>query len=165
MYQPYPGGTQVPEPSRASAPAPKTVLRAAQVMYAGAAASLIGLVIDILTRHDIRNELHTRRPKLTAAQLTSGYHAVLIGLVVGAVIAIGLWIWMALSCKAGKSWARTTSTVLFGIDTIDVIASVALPAGGGARIYGVVVWLIGLAAIILLWRPESTAFFKGTPRY
>jgi len=163
MYQPYPGGTQVPEPSRAVAP--KTVLRASQVMYAGAAASLVGLVIDILTRHDIRNQLHSRSPKLTPAQLTSGEHAVLIGLVVGAVIAIGLWIWMAQSCKAGKAWARTTSTVLFGIDTISLVASVALPAGGGARIYGIVVWLIGLAAIILLWRPESTAFFRGTPRY
>lgn len=39
---------------------------------------------------------------------------------------------------------------------------------GGAsagRFFGLVVWLIGLGAIILLWQRQSSDYFKGAPRY
>jgi hydrogenase/urease accessory protein HupE len=163
MYQPYPGGTQLPEDSRPAPPKP--VSRAALLMYAGAVASLAGVVIDVLSRGAIRSDLHTRNHDLTPSQLTTDAHAVLGGLIISALIAVGLWIWMALSCKAGKEWARTVSGVLFAIATIELILSGVLPSSGWARIYGLVVWLIGLAAILQLWRPESTAYFKGGPRY
>jgi hypothetical protein len=163
MYQPYPGGTQEPDSARRSAPA--SVVRAAYVMYVGAAASLIGVIIDILTRGSIRSELRSRNHSLTAAQLTSMYHAVLGGVVVGGVIAIVLWIWMARMCKAGRPWARIVSTVLFAIQTINLAASAAVPAASTARIYGIVVWLIGLAAIVLLWQRPSSDYFGSTQRY
>ena len=62
MYQPYPGGDQPPQQSgqlgaaRGSGPAahPQSVTRAVQLMYLGALASLIGVVIDLLTRHSLR---------------------------------------------------------------------------------------------------------------
>lgn len=162
MYQPYPGGSQqMPETTRP--PAPPSVLRAAQVMYVGAAASLIGIVIDFLTRHAIRTALLSHNHKLTTAQLNTAYHVELGALIVSGLIAAGLWLWMAQSCKAGKSWARIVSTVLFGIDTLSQIAGAAVAGGGGARIFGLIVWLIGLAAIILLWQRSSTAYFKGAP--
>jgi hypothetical protein len=81
-----------------------------------------------------------------------------------AVIAAGVWIWMARSCRAGKSWARTVSTVLFAISTIGVFVSVgggSLTAGAATRIYGFVVWIVGLIAIILLWQRASSDYFKG----
>ncbi len=40
MYQPYPGGAQMPEVQRP--PAPGSVRNAVKLMYAGAVASLIG---------------------------------------------------------------------------------------------------------------------------
>lgn len=169
MYQPYPGESQSPTPETSSRPPiPQSITRAVQVMYVGAAASLIGIVIDILARHSIRNALATRRTAhpLTTSQLNNDYHAVLGVAIVGGVIGIALWLWMAYSCKAGKSWARIVSTVLFGIDTLSVLFG-AVASGGAARIYGIVVWLVGLAAIILLWQRQSTAYFKSAsaPRY
>ena len=169
MYQPYPGESQSPTPETSSRPPiPPSITRAVQVMYVGAVASLIGIVIDILARHSIRNALATRKTAhpLTTSQLNNDYHAVLGVAIVGGVIGIGLWLWMAYSCKAGKSWARIVSTVLFGIDTLSVLAG-AVASGGAARIYGILVWLIGLAAIILLWQRQSTAYFKSAsaPRY
>jgi hypothetical protein len=87
-------------------------------------------------------------------------------IVVAGLIGAGLWIWMALMCKAGRSWARILSSVAFGIDTVYLIVGSAVPGGGSltTRLYGILIWVIGLAAIVLLWRPESTAFFRGTPR-
>ena len=166
-YQPYPGGTQLPEPATRP-PVPPSITRAVQLMYIGAAASLIGIVIEILARHAIRNALATRKTAhpLTTSQLNSDYHLVLGVAIVGGVIGVALWLWMAYSCKAGKGWARIVSTVLFAIDTLSLLAG-AITSAGAARIYGIVVWLIGLAAVILLWQRQSTAYFKSSsaPRY
>jgi len=163
-YQQYPGGgTQMPVPAKP--PVPQSVTRAAQIMYVGAAASIVGIIIAFLTRHSIRSAIQSHNHTLTKSQLNTVYHVELGVLVLVGLIAVGLWIWMAASCKAGKSWARILSTVFFGIDTISLIGSAATPGGGASRIYGIVVWVIGLAAVILLWRRESTAFFKGAPQY
>ena len=76
---------------------------------------------------------------------------------------------MAQSNRAGKSWARIVSTVFFGIDTLSLIADIngtsALSGTVATRLYGIVVWLIGLAAIILLWQRASSDYFGGSPRY
>ena len=168
MYQPYPGESQSQTSEPSSRPAiPQSVTRAVQLMYVGAAASLIGIVIDILARHAIRNALATRKTAhpLTTSQLNSNYHLVLGVLIVGGVIAVALWLWMAYSCKAGKGWARIVSTVLFAIETINVVAGAsAISSGGASRIYSIVIWLIGFGAIIFLWQRSSTEYFKA-PRY
>jgi hypothetical protein len=165
-YQPYPGGAQSQPPETFSPPAiPPSVTRAVQLMYVGAAASLIGIVIAILDRHAIRTALATRKTAhpLTASQLNTDYHAVLGASIVVGLIGVGLWLWMAYSCKAGKSWARIVSSVLFGLDTLSVLAG-AITSAGAARLYSIVVWLIGLGAVILLWQRSSTQYFKA-PRY
>jgi hypothetical protein len=164
-YQPYPGGTQLPPEPATRPPVPPSITRAVQLMYAGAVASLIGIVIDILARHAIRNALATRKTAhpLTTSQLNSDYHVVLGVLIAGGLIGAALWLWMAQSSKAGKNWARIVSTVLFAIDTLSVLAG-AVTSAGPARIFSILVWLIGLGAIILLWRRSSTEYFKA-PRY
>jgi len=47
MYQPYPGGAQMPETWRPHAPA--SVLNAVKVMYAGAVASLVYAIVFVTT--------------------------------------------------------------------------------------------------------------------
>ena len=153
MYQPYPGGgtAQTPEPSRP--PVPQTVVRAAQVMYLGAAASLVGIIIDMTTLSSTKSEIIKRNPSLTPTQVNNAEHFAIGIFIVEGLIGVALWLWMAQSCKAGRNWARIVSTVLFGLETIGVLAGAAAVASGGAvRIYGIVIWVIGLAAIILLWR-------------
>jgi len=166
MYQPYPGGeSQLPEPS-SRPPIPQSVSRAVQIMYVGAAASIIGIVIDMTTLSSTKAEIIKRSPNLTPTQVTNAEHFAVGLFIVSGLIGAALWLWMAQSCKAGKGWARIVSSVLFGIETISVLAGAAAVASGGAvRIFGIVVWLIGLAAIILLWQRPSTQYFKGTPSY
>jgi hypothetical protein len=170
MYESYPGGPPSPaQYGQPAAPMPQSVARAVQAMYVGAAASLIGIAVNLTTTSSLRSDIHKRSPTLSATQITDAVH-VEIGLAIaGGLIAAALWIWMAQSNKAGKNWARITSTVLFGIATLSALASLAgtgaLSGGGAARIYGIVVWLIGLAATILLWRRTSSDYFKSAPRY
>jgi hypothetical protein len=172
MYQPFPGGAgggEPPEPALTTAP--PSITRAVRVMYAGAAASVIGIIVDLTTYSSLQNALATRKRKngqpLTHAQVVDLAHVEVVALVVVGLIAAGLWIWMARSCRAGKSWARTVSTVLFAISTISAFVSVgggALTAGDATRIYGFVVWIVGLIAIILLWQRTSSDYFKGAAR-
>jgi hypothetical protein len=167
MFQSYPGGVQPtePAPGPVKANAPQSVVRAAYVMYLGVAASVIGIIIDLLMRHTIRTAIVQHTSNMTAAQVNDAYHAELALLVVFGLIGAGLWYWMARNCLAGKSWARTTSTVLFGIDTLAVILGIAVTPGGGAtRIYQLLIWLIGLVAILLLWQRPSSEYFRA-PRY
>jgi len=169
MYQPYPGGSesQTPEPT-SRPPIPQSVTRAVQVMYVGAAASIIGIIVDMTTLSSTKAQIIKRNPTWTTTQVNNAEHAAIGIFIVGGLIGAALWVWMAQMNKAGKSWARIVSTVLFAIETISVLAgAAAVASGGAARIYGIVVWLIGLAAVILLWQRQSTAYFKSSsaPRY
>jgi hypothetical protein len=163
MYQPYPGGEQMPEPSRQLAP--QSVVRAVQVMYAGAAVSLIGMIINLATLSSVKSEIIKQKPTWTTTQVNNALHAVIGLSIVEGLLGVALWIWMAQTCRAGKTWARIVSTVLFAIDTLSLVAGAAVPGGGTTRIYGIVIWLIGLAAIVLLWQRSSSDYFRGTPRY
>jgi hypothetical protein len=179
MYQPYPGGDQSPQQSGqlgqpgapVRPPIPPSVARAVQLMYLGALASLVGIIIELLTRHSLRTYIHDHSTRnghpLTATQVADTYHAELVVLVVVGLIGIALWIWMAQMNKRGRNWARITSTVFFALDSIGAIGGLAggqFSGGSANRFYGLVVWVIGLAAIVLLWQRSSTEYFKAAPR-
>ena len=81
-------------------------------------------------------------------------------IVVG-IIGVGLWVWMARMNLKGRNWARITGTVLFGIDTLlDLLGLVRGSTGAISAVFAIVIWLVGLGAVIMLWRRESTAYFK-----
>lgn len=164
MYQRFPGDARSREPSPASA-APQSVLRAVRVMYVGLAASLLGILVDMTTLSATRSEIIKQNPKFTTAQVNSAEHLEIGLFIAGGLIGAALWLWMAQSCRAGKPWARIVSTVLFGIDTLSVLAGAAtVPGGGLTRVYGFAIWAIGLIAIVLLWQRSSSDYFRGVPR-
>ena len=168
MYQRFPGdAAQSPEPTPANVqqPVPQSIQRAVKVMYVGLAASLIGIVIGLTTLSSTRSAILKAHPAYTAAQLNSAEHFVIGEFIAGGLIGAALWLWMAQSCRAGKGWARVVSTVFFGIDTLSVIVGAAAVQGGGlSRIFGILVWVIGLIAIVLLWQRPSSEYFRA-PRY
>lgn len=162
MYQAYPSGGPVPEPQQL--PAPQPVLTAVRLMYAGAIVSAIVFVIGLLTVGATRTALKKAYPKYTAHQIsTLVTFDVVIGIVVG-LLSIGLWIFIARACLRGRNWARMTGTVLFALDTLLVLLSVSRLRVGPAFLIDVVIWLIGLGAVVLLWRKESSAFFASPAR-
>jgi hypothetical protein len=124
----------------------------------------------------------TASPSLTTAQVRDVNVLLTLGVAFGLVQVI-LWLWMARANGRGRSWARIVFTVLFGLATLRLIMARPHYQGGylahfdvgghtysvihsvfGATVLGVIVpvllWLTGLAAVWLLWRPASGAFFK-----
>jgi hypothetical protein len=159
MYQPYPTGAQMPDIERP--PVPSQVANAVKVMYVGAATSIIGIIIDILTVNATKSAIERRSHHLTTSQLNASQHALIAGFIVGGLIGAAAWIIVARNCQGGKNWARITGSVLFAIATIDTIVGLTAPLAGAVKIWGVVVWLVGLTAVVLLWQRPSTEFFAA----
>ena len=164
MYQPYPSAGQAPEPAR-RAPPPSVVM-AVRLMYAGAVVSAVSLVVGLATVGSLRTALHKSQPSLTPTQLHDLQTVVVVGSVAVGLISIGLWVWMALMNKAGKSWARIVATVLFGLDTLFLLLGLARAGAAASSLVSILTWLIGLGAVILLWRKDSSEYFtaQSAPR-
>jgi hypothetical protein len=164
MYEPYPatGSAQEQQPERPTPP--RAVLTAVRLMYAGAALELVAVIVAVVSTHSLQSTILGKHPGYTAAQLHDAEVARTVILIIGALIAIGLWLWMARANGRGHSWARVVSAVLFGINTLDLIFSLGVARAPGNLIVGVVIWLVGLAAIVMLFRKESGPFFtKSVP--
>lgn len=161
MYEPYPASEPAQEPTRIERP--RSVLRAVRVMYAGAVLEVLALVVALLTRSRLRFAILTRHPAYSAAHLHSAEVVRTFPRALGAVIAIGLWLWMAWANGKGHNWARVLSAVLFGINTLSLLASFFLVRGAAALIIGLVIWLVGLAAIVLIFSRDSGPFYNQQP--
>ena len=167
MYQPYPSSGQPTGPLRPPAPAP--VRTAVKLMYAGAAVSAVGLIIGLaLIIVDIKAAASGRFFGHSVATPQMRPLIITVWIVVSLVVVV-LWLWMARANGQGRDWARILSTVLFGLATLQLRhpQPQGSPAGFGVTVlfYGVAAlfvaaWLVGAAAVWLLWRPASSTFFK-----
>jgi hypothetical protein len=166
MYQPYPSSGQPAELLRPSAPAP--VLNAVKLMYAGAAVSAVELIIGLaLIIVDIKA---AARGQFLGHSLAAQKPLVITLWIVFGLVMIGLWLWMARANGQGQNWARILSTVLFALATLQLTSDFTQPvshAGFGVTVLYyvgtvlfVAAWLVGAAAVWLLWRPVSGAFFR-----
>ena len=68
---------------------------------------------------------------------------------------------MARANGRGRGWARIVAAVFFAINTLDLIASFARVHAVGTLIVGILVWLVGLGAIVFLFSKESSAYFAA----
>ena len=158
MVQRYPSSGNLVEPERP--PAPQAVLNAVKFMYLGAAISTASLIASLADIGSIKPALRSEFPHDTPAQINQAFRSFLIVALISAGIGIGLWLWMARANGQGKNWARITATVLFAIETLTLVESLRGPHTVIALVFPVLTWLVGLGAVWLLWRPESTAFFR-----
>jgi hypothetical protein len=175
-YQPYPTGGGANQMGTAERPPqPPTLRNAVRLMLAGAALALIGVIVTLAFSGKIktavtnaavtanRTAASQHKAQLTIAQIHSLANATIGVLAFFGVIGVLLWLWMAWANNRGSSWARIVATVLFVLDTIALVLEV-----GRASVSIIVValgWLIGLAAIVLLWNRQTTQYinFRRSP--
>jgi hypothetical protein len=153
--QPDPSGGQAVDLLRPTAPAP--VLSAIRFMYGGAVGSAVVFLIAALP---FIGDLHGR---LLGHRVTATPLSITLFIVVFGLVPIALWLWMARAVGQGRNWARIVSTVLFGLATLGLLSALgAIHAAGVAQVFfAALTWLSGLAAMWMLWRPASSAFFRS----
>jgi hypothetical protein len=152
------GGAQRPGLQRLLAPA--CVLNAVRLMYAGAAVSLISVIVDLASRSELKTAVAGLGQGNTTSQINTAATIYLAVAVAIGVLSVGFWILIARGSKNGNNSARVTGAVLFGIATLQLstVGDMLVVAG----ICAVIIWLVGLGAVVLLWQRSSSAFFKGT---
>jgi hypothetical protein len=155
-------------PLKGWASAPLTIRRAVRLMLAGAVATFVwGLYWAIVTL-GFRSDTVTYYVKvghLTVNQANSQVNSGVLWIVIQVVVFAALWVLMARLNRDGHIWARIISTVLFlgwSYRTYSAIYELRQYIGLGDLIIQLAVWGIGCAALVSLWRPESTAYFRGT---
>ena len=162
-YQPYPSSGKPVDSERP--PAPPSVQNAVKLMYAGAAISAVSLVISLATIGGTKDAIRKARPSLTVSQVNQLNTFIIALAVVSGVIGVALWLWMARANGQGKSWARILSTVLFGLATLDLFGVLSQPKTALGFIFPLLTWLAGAGAVFLLWRKDSTDFYRPAGRY
>ena len=152
-----PGPSSGPPAGALRPAAPGPVRDAVKLMYGGAAGTAIQLIIALYYIGDIgAYHLTVGTHSLTTAQLVHLRPVIVTLVIFYALVVIALWLWLARAVGRGRNWARILSTVLFGLATLELIGN-----HGVVQLFcAVLTWLSGLAAVWLLWRPASSAFFR-----
>jgi hypothetical protein len=149
--------------------APQAVRNAAWVMYTGAVAALVLVVVEFVTAQATKTALGHRYPSLSARDLAAVARFTVISEAVVALIVAVLFVWVARRCLDGKNWARITATVLGALGTLDAFLALTvahLHAGHSTAdlIVGFVIAGIGLVSICILWLRSSNAYFRQVGR-
>ncbi len=179
-YQPYPTGGYQSYPAGGGQmaqrpPQPSSVRIAMWLMYAGGALSALSAILILAISSRIKSDVETALTKnnatlasegkktLTLSQIHSVATAYVVIIVVVLLISVALWVWMAWANGRGRPWARIVASVLFALNTIFLVFGIS--RAGSSTLFTGLGWLIGLAAIIMLWQRASSAYFKPGPMY
>ena len=132
---------------------PRQVVMAVRFMRVGAGLTALFGIIAVIT------SMSTFRTPTTVAAA-----------VVFALLAC-LWLLVAWGCARGLRRSRLVGTILFALLTLYAVSSIAVATqdprhgsitwdGWGGLGLTWLIWAVGLAAMISLWRAESRAYFR-----
>ncbi|NHA69883.1 hypothetical protein [Phycicoccus flavus] len=182
QQDPYGGYSAAPPPQNpyggapAAAPAgpvtrPRSMDLAVLLMRVGAGLTLLSLLFVFTASSEIRTAIQDGMAESGSAVDPGTVDAfVALGYVVGTVFTVGaaaMWLWMAWANGKGRSWARIVATVLFGISLLFFLLGLLQAAPVLERLLGVVQQLVGLGAVVLMFRRESSEWYRAmsAPRY
>lgn len=168
-YPPAPEPAPAPagEPaSPAPAARPDSVSTAVRLMYAGAALSLVSVVLAPLSRDAVRRSIEDAvagQDTVFTPEQIDGF--VTFGIVTGilfGLLGVVLWLLMARANGQGRGWARIMATVLFALDVVSLLGSIpqvgAMPLAFSVQ---VLITVVGVVVVVLLWRKDSSAWFQA----
>ncbi len=148
---------------------PPSLRNAVRLMYLGAALQVIAGVILFVVVSRLREDggVHdafaeqARKAGRDEAEVQSlidgSVSAWRVGIVLGTLVLTALWLLLARTNARGLRWARITATVLGLLALVSSIYTLL-----GAVNPGSIVGVILVAAILLLlYRPESSAYFES----
>jgi hypothetical protein len=146
---------------------PRPVRNAVQLMCLGAVLTLAVLVTVLVTLGGVRSAaVHD----LAAAQWPNVILTQVGFWLASAPIGAGVWLWLAWANGRGYHWARPAFAAFFGVLTIVVFFGLgqgggedALPYTWADLIAATVLWLAGLAAVVLIFSATASPYYQQEP--
>jgi hypothetical protein len=146
---------------------PAAVRNAIRVMYAGFVVTALDIVLSIIAigRYDGDSGRFSRLGETgleSTANNETGFLA--IGLFAD-FVGLVCWVLLALACRRARGWTRVTGIVLAALYTV-VLLTVELGTKGdpGPRLTTLLVWILGIAAVIPLYAQQARQFFQAWRR-
>ncbi|MBO0801479.1 MAG: hypothetical protein J2P25_00170 [Nocardiopsaceae bacterium] len=141
---------------------PRSMQRAVRLMLSGAGATAVwGIFLVVVTVVNRDQLVGANGKKLTTGQLSG---AIVFNILIIIILA-ALWVLMARMNQRGRKWARIAATGLFALWTYESYLTIGTVIASAMVIIDLVlvllIWAIGLGALILLWRPESSEYFQS----
>ena len=153
---------RVPDDSDVPGPVRKAVRF---MLTGGIMTAIVGIFLIIVTIADKNALTDSSGKKLSNSEFTSN----VVGTAITYVILVVIWVLMARMNRSGYNWARILASVFCAISTYDAYSLVnSLTAGVTITVAGIVyiavtlaLWVVGVIAIALIWRSESSAYFRA----
>ena len=154
---------------------PPKMHTAIRLMYAGFVVTALDVVLSLLVvgryTHDAnvaKNAAAAASGTAAAAVETTIWHNqnTMAGAMVIALIAdlLGLacWAWIAVAARRGHGWTRIAGTVLLAIYSVCVLfVLLGTHRDPAPQLTTVVVWALGVAAVIPLWSQQARDFYRA----
>jgi len=85
---------------------------------------------------------------------------------IGALVCIGVWLWLAWANSRGRDWARIVFGAFYGLICLSMLVALSQ----GAPVYapadfaaGMVEWLIATAALVLIFCGPACRYYRPEP--
>jgi len=146
---------------------PRPVRDAIRLMCAGAVLNLAVMATILVTLGSVRSA--------AVHDLAVHWHTIMLTQVVpvlaSAPIGAGAWLWLAWANGRGYYWARPAFTALFGLLTIGLLFGLAeggdgdeaLPVLMPDLIAAGVLWVVALAAVVLIFSEAASPYYQREP--
>jgi hypothetical protein len=155
-------------PPQQRPPMPDTVRNAVVLMFVGMGLTLVSIAVGLGMLSSVKTEITNRLNQdgtYSDTTFNSAVNIVIAAVVIGGLIQAGLWLWMALICRAGRNWGRVLSSVFFGIGCLSLLSLANPDTAAFSKVMAVLTILVGLVSIVLLWNSQSTPYFKPAATY
>ena len=169
---------------------PVTMRKAVRFMLAGAAITAVFAIFEVIATIVDKNSIDINGKPPTSSELATGVIILIVSYaiyvllwllmarfnragmkwarIVSYAVYCLLWVLMARFNRAGMKWARIVATVLFAISTFQLYQTIDSLHGGqvitAADIIYIIItlasWAVGVGAIAMLWRSDSSAYFQ-----
>lgn len=148
---------------------PPAIVRAVQLMWAGAVVSVLSVVVGFITygafQDAVTDQLRAEDAEVSQDVIDTAIAVGITFVIATGLIGVGLWLWMAWKNGQGRAWARIVATVLGGLNVLFTLLGFA---GGQSEPFTLVLSVVNLALaatiLTLLWKKESTAFYDAVSR-
>ncbi|MBB5954727.1 hypothetical protein FHS29_001297 [Saccharothrix tamanrassetensis] len=139
-------------------PVPKEVQASFWIWIAGAVLSVVGALLALTQREEIARALRDspQSGQLSPAEFDAAVTFSLLFAVAIGVVFAGLYVLFAFKARAGRNWARVVLTVLTALGLLSLLF--------GPSLFGVVTSLLSVVAVVLLYMPNSKAYFDAVKR-